>query len=174
MYRSVRKGRLRSDICQNGSSGSKLKEHMPRCEISILSAGETCGKCPLYLIQTFVFDRPTTTPGLPRFFFSRHPYLYRTTSHTARLPHGATNYPMELVVETYAILLKRLADAVYDLFTALGCIMLYITVLAAFPNVYLSATFYITVTSIISVTPSTARSGLRQSACSGGSAKWPP
>lgn len=31
--------------------------------------------------------------------------------------------------------------------------MLYITVLAAFPNVHLSATFYITVTSLISMTP---------------------
>lgn len=69
------------------------------------------------------------------------------------MPHGVTNHPMESVVETYAILLKRLAHVVYDLFTTLGCIMLYITVLAAFPNVCLSAAFYITVTSLISMTP---------------------
>ena len=60
---------------------------------------------------------------------------------------------MESVNEAYAIFLTRLAGSVYGLFTALGCIMLYITAIAAFPIVCQSATFWTIVTSLTCVTP---------------------
>ncbi len=105
---------------------------------------------PLHLVQTLHTDAEL---GLPHFGFFRHPTLYCIVGHTARMPHDATRCPLDSVEEAYAISLKRLADFVYGLFTALRCIMMYATIGITFPVAFLSATFYVLVTSLDGVTP---------------------
>ena len=57
------------------------------------------------------------------------------------------------IVKPYVVLLKILADSVYEQLHALGCIMLYIAAIAPFPVVYLSAAFYTVVIWLIRTTP---------------------
>ena len=68
------------------------------------------------------------------------------------MPHKSTNHSTAPVIEAYAVFVKRLADSAYDLLAALGCIILYTIVIATFLIVYISATFYIIITTLDGMT----------------------
>lgn len=94
-----------------------------------------------------------------RLLILRHPLFYLSpsldTHHSTAPPairQGCLVRPQTaLRDQSSKPMLKRLADFAYSVFAALGCIMLYTTVIAAFLVVFLSATFSIIVASLISM-----------------------
>lgn len=139
-------------IRQVGPSRSEWKEHTPGFE-KFISASASLPADVLCISSEI---RSLTHQLSRRAFYDScrdHSSVYSVISHTANMPHEATNRPTGSVIEAYAVFVKRLADSAYDLLAALGCIILYTIVIATFLILYISATFYIIITTLNGMNP---------------------